>query len=47
MIYGELIELGEYKLVVQKLKEQIRTISLLIKKEQAKQEVINIDILAT
>jgi hypothetical protein len=36
MIHGELIELGETKLVVNKLKEQIRVISLLVKKEQAK-----------
>ena len=47
MIHGELIELGETKLVVQKLKEQIRVISLLVKKEQAKQESINQDIMET
>ena len=36
MIHGELVELGETKLVTEKLKEQVRSLTLMVKKEEAK-----------
>ena len=40
MIHQECIELSETKLITEKLKEQVRTISLMVKKEEARQEQI-------
>ena len=44
MIHGELVELGETKLVTEKLKEQVRSLTLMVKKEEAKQEFISDEI---
>lgn len=41
MIHGELIELGETKILSNKLRDQVRVLTMLVKREQAKQENLN------